>query len=188
MRFRDSFRALIGLFIILAFVYGVLAAVQPRVQYTLAGWIPVPTVKDQIEAALFRIGAECGSATAQSALGELYVEGRGVQQNDVEAIRWFRVAAEQGDAYAQCGLGTEMYVGGHGVEPDYSEALKWYRKSAEQGYPYAQFMLGEMYRGGLGVERDDAEALKWFRKAAEQDDASARSVLPGYDIGGSRSQ
>ena len=42
-----------------------------------------------------------GDADAQFNLGFMYDNGRGVAQNDAEAVRWYRKAAEQGDAGAQ---------------------------------------------------------------------------------------
>lgn len=44
--------------------------------------------------------AEQGNPMAQHHLGWLYVLGRGVPQDDEEAVRWFRKAAEQGDSDA----------------------------------------------------------------------------------------
>jgi TPR repeat protein len=44
----------------------------------------------------------------------MYLEGRGVQQDDTQAVAWYRKAAEQGDASAQQSLGY-MYVKGRGV-------------------------------------------------------------------------
>ncbi len=49
--------------------------------------------------------AEQGDAKAQFNLGVMYSDGRGVPQNDAEAVKWFRLAAEQGDASAQYNLG-----------------------------------------------------------------------------------
>ena len=85
----------------------------------------------------------------------------GVQQDDVEAVKWYRKAAEQGDADAQVFLGL-MYRNGKGVQQDYAEAVKWVRKAAEQGNAEAQFNLGVivMYRSGKGVQQDYAEAVK----------------------------
>ena len=39
--------------------------------------------------------AEQGNAKAQSALGIMYYEGRGVPQDYVQAVRWYRKAAAQ---------------------------------------------------------------------------------------------
>jgi len=47
-------------------------------------------------------------------LGVMYRDGRGVIQGYAEAVSWYRLAAEQGDARAQYNLGS-MYEGGKGV-------------------------------------------------------------------------
>ena len=36
-----------------------------------------------------------------SALGFMYDEGRGVPEDDLEAVKWYRLAAAQGDAGAR---------------------------------------------------------------------------------------
>ena len=93
-----------------------------------------------------------------------------------EAVRWFRLAAEQGDAAHQRRLGL-VYATGEGVPEDHAEAAKWFRLAAEQGDAGAQADLGFLYANGAGVPEDDAEAMKWYRKAAEQGDASAQFNL-----------
>ena len=42
--------------------------------------------------------AEQGDAEAQVILGYLYAVGDGIPENDAEAIKWFLLAAEQGNA------------------------------------------------------------------------------------------
>ena len=37
----------------------------------------------------------------QNNLGWMYENGRGVQRDRVEAVRWYRRAADQGDSWAQ---------------------------------------------------------------------------------------
>jgi len=81
--------------------------------------------------------AEQGNADAQNWLGFMYQNGRGVAQDDKEAVKWYRKAAEQGHAYGQSNLGV-MYANGSGVAKDDKEAVKWYRMAAEQGHAYAQ--------------------------------------------------
>jgi TPR repeat protein len=98
------------------------------------------------------------------------------ERNYAEAVKWYRKAAEQGDAWAQNCLGVCYYFG-RGVEQSYSEATKWYRKAAEQGDTNAQCNLGECYDCGRGVEKSYYEAAKWYRKAAEQGDANAQYNL-----------
>jgi TPR repeat protein len=57
--------------------------------------------------------------------------GHGVTQDYTEALKWFRKAADQGEAKAQANLG-KMYAMGHGVLQDYAPALAWFRKAADQ--------------------------------------------------------
>ena len=45
--------------------------------------------------------AEQGDAEAQFHLGEKYDTGLGVTQDDKEAVKWYRLSAEQGYAKAQ---------------------------------------------------------------------------------------
>lgn len=44
--------------------------------------------------------AEQGDATAQNNLGVMYEYGLGVPKDDAEAVKWYRMAAEQGNALA----------------------------------------------------------------------------------------
>ena len=55
----------------------------------------------------------------------MYNEGKGVPQDYKSAVKWFSLAAEQGDADAQCNLGV-MYEEGKGVPQDYVRAHIWF--------------------------------------------------------------
>ena len=81
------------------------------------------------------------NADAQYNLGRKYANGEGVPQDDAEAVRWYRLAAEQGNAGAQYNLGVR-YDTGRSVPQDHAEAVRWYRLSAEQGIAAAQLNLG----------------------------------------------
>ena len=105
-----------------------------------------------------------------------------------EAVRWFRMAAEQGDARGQANLGN-MYANGEGVLIDEAEAVRWFRLAAEQGHAGSQLNLGVMYAKGQGVLKDEAGAARWLRLAAEQGEAIARYNLGiMYAIGEGRAQ
>ncbi len=73
-------------------------------------------------------------------LGDCYADGKGVAQNEAEAVRWYRKAAEQNHAEAQYWLGA-CYADGEGVTQNDAEAVKWYRAAAEQGHAKAQSIL-----------------------------------------------
>jgi len=115
-------------------------------------------------------------AAAQGAIGAAYYFGKGVPQNYAEAVKWWRVAAEEGNAQAQNDLGT-AYQNGTGLVKDVAEAVKWYRKAAEQNNANAQYNLGNAYYQSLGIPKDDNEAMKWFRKAADQGYAPAQRAV-----------
>ena len=100
-----------------------------------------------------------------------------------EAARWYRLAAEQGDAMAQYNLGT-MYDNGRGLPQNYAEAARWYRLAADQSLAQAQYNLGNTYASGEGVPENDAEAARWYRLAADQGLAKAQYNLGAmYDKG-----
>ncbi len=116
--------------------------------------------------------AERGHAVAQNILGLMYNHGNGVAQDHKEAVRWYRLAADQGDANAQSNLGIR-----YANDLNHKEAFKWFRLAADQGIARAQFKLGWMYYVGDGVPQDYKEALKWYRPAADQGNAIAQSNL-----------
>ena len=89
-----------------------------------------------------------------------------IAKNYEEAVRYYRLAAENGYARGQWNLGA-MYDFGYGVTQDYQKAVDWYRKAAEQGDAVGQCCLGFMYENGYGVTQDYQEAFDWYRKAAE---------------------
>ena len=66
----------------------------------------------------------------------MYANGEGVPENDVEAVKWYRKAAEQGDAGAQSNLGS-MYAKGDGVAEDKLNAYVWWSVAKAQGDPSA---------------------------------------------------
>ena len=66
----------------------------------------------------------------------MYGNGNGVPQDDAEAVKWYRLAAEQGDARAQNNLGVS-YEFGEGVPQDDVTAHMWWNLAAANGNPAA---------------------------------------------------
>ncbi len=93
-----------------------------------------------------------------------------------EALKWFKAAAEQGDASAQYNLAL-LYEGVEDIPRDYGEALHWYKLAAKQGDAAAQNSVALFYDQAMGVPQDVVEAVKWYRLAAEEGDASAQFNL-----------
>jgi len=59
----------------------------------------------QAEAERYRHAAEKGDAAAQINLGNVYWDGKGVEQDREKAAMWYRRAADQGHATGQQNLG-----------------------------------------------------------------------------------
>ena len=62
----------------------------------------------------------------------MYYNGQGVLQDSAAAVKWCRLAADQGDDAAQYNLGV-MYEKGQGVPQDYVQAHKWWNLAAVAG-------------------------------------------------------
>ena len=119
--------------------------------------------------------AEDGDAESMYALGNTLFG-----QNDPEAVKWYRQAAEKGHMEAQYKL-AEIYRMGKAVEQDMSEALKWYLKAAEQGQPEAMNEVCKCYLDGNGTERDVDKAVEWYFRFAETGRGTLHLVRRAWD-------
>jgi uncharacterized protein len=63
--------------------------------------------------------------------------------NYKEAVKIFRVAAEQGDKFSQHCLGVMLYKG-QGAKQNYTESFKWLNLAAKQGLLQAKLDLSIM--------------------------------------------
>ncbi len=75
--------------------------------------------------------ANGGSAPAQAQLGFMYSSGLGVSEDHAEAVRWSRLAADQGLARAQHNLGVH-YRDGLGVPQDDVQVHMWSNLAASR--------------------------------------------------------
>jgi clan AA aspartic protease (TIGR02281 family) len=108
-------------------------------------------------------------------MGIRYLQGTEVTQDFKEAVKWFRLAADKGNAKALGFLGAIFHDGGEGVAKDYREAVKWYRLAAQKGNADAEGTLGQIfYTGGAGVTQDFKEAATWYALAAVHGEAEAQ--------------
>lgn len=120
--------------------------------------------------------AKRGDAKSQFDLGRAYEAGTGVEQNDDQAVKWYRAAATQDYAPAENRLGV-MYSLGRGVNRDKAEALGWYRKAAKHRLPEACFNVAISYYNGDGVPEDPNMAYAWMFAAKDAGDLQAQDAL-----------
>ncbi len=74
--------------------------------------------------------------------------GAAWRRDDAEAVRFFRKAADAGDANAMAYLGI-MYAEGHGVAKDEAEAVRLYRLAMETDRDVGVSNLAWMYAHGI---------------------------------------
>lgn len=75
--------------------------------------------------------------------------------------------AEQGDAEAQCAIGS-MYQLGLGIPPDGQAARRWYLQAGERGSGLAYNNLATLFMVGcVNLEADMEQARIYRHKAAE---------------------
>ena len=130
--------------------------------------IPQDTVKAEVlykQAAPGLLAlAKQGNAHAQFCLGQMYLDGRGLNRNEKEAFQWTIKAAEQGLPEAQGAIGF-MY----GVKKDEKESLMWLRKAEKQNLSDVKGAIGMLHiEGKLGVKKNAAKGLQLLKESVEQ--------------------
>lgn len=122
--------------------------------------------------------AKDGDAELNFLVGHLYNFGYAeIKNENIEALKWFRIAAEAGQAEAQNLLGIVYREGRWGVKADGNEAIKWYRRAAEQNDKDALMNLAEIYYEGEITRVDYAQALSLFERAYQRGNSRAARYL-----------
>ena len=85
-----------------------------------------------------------GHAGAQNNLGVMYRYGNRVDRDYVEAIKWYKLAADQEHATAQYNLGLMYEDGGEGVDQNHPEAIRLFKLAAAQGLTQAKDYLAAL--------------------------------------------
>lgn len=113
------------------------------VMYSAGEGVP----RDDTQAMMWRIkAAEGGDASAQQVLGTIYRYGvQGFEEDLVEAVRWYRLSAAQGNLVSQRALAW-MYSQGIGVPADLIEAYVLWSPSVAQGDAHAISRRDELTR------------------------------------------
>lgn len=102
---------------------------------------------------------------AHYVIGNYYAEGFGTEKNQVEALRYYLLAAEQGVGQAQAIVGR-AYFTGEGVPQDSLAALNWSLRAAERGQPLSYRTLCEIYGRQAVANPGRILGASWCRLAA----------------------
>ena len=120
--------------------------------------------------------ADGGDAAAETNVGLLYSQGKGVKQDYKQALDWYMKAAMQNYPDAEYNLGI-LYQDGKGTAADPKEAKRWFGYAANSGNVRAQMKMADIYWNGDGVDVDTKEAVKWLEMAADKGNPQAQLRL-----------
>ena len=129
-----------------------------------------------------RARAARGEAAAQADLGYKYEMGLdGLAKDEREAVRLYKLAADQGESWGQNNLGALYADGLGGLPKDEREAARLYKLAADRGNAAGQTNLGAFYADGRGgLPKDEREAARLYKLAADQGDAWGQSNLGAF--------
>ncbi len=126
--------------------------------------------------ARLRRQALAGNGQAANELGIIFWRGTPYRNHPAAALRWWRLAAKEGNASAMISLAADYYAGNDGLPRNRKLAARWYRRAARaaragarRGDAAAENSLGWLYLHGRGgLPHNDALAARWFRRSAHQ--------------------
>lgn len=122
---------------------------------------------------MLRSAAEAGHPRAAALLGSLREDGRGVEKSIEDAVHWYRVATDQGQADAMAALGRLLLQ----QPATRDEASRLLQKAAQLGDTTGQYYLGWLLAQRNDESRDDGQAYAWFAKAAGQGHVGAQVAV-----------
>ena len=152
-------------------------AKPPRRVFYELGRAYAASGQDGQAATFYQKAADMRHPLAFAALGEFYLNGRGLPRNSVLAISMFARASDGGYFPAALRIG-QIYAAGLGIERDYAKAASYFEVAATQlkvTSAYAE--LGQLYLTGRGVPLDKQKACDLFRQGSEAKDPTAMARL-----------
>ena len=105
-----------------------------------------------------------GNATAMGRLGRMYRDGKGVERDLDEAIKWMRKAADKNVGWAKNELFDILWK--IDTPEAHEEMISVATEFAEKGDGNAMGRLGRAYRHGKGIEKDNGLAASYLLMAA----------------------
>jgi len=96
--------------------------------------------------ATLRRKAEAADAAAQYELGRAYDKGKGVEEDEVEASRWYARAGRQGHKNALYELGDQHFFGAGDVPFDRVRSYAYWDLAAARGHFFARFRRNALAR------------------------------------------
>lgn len=136
--------------------------------YQIGNYYDVMTIDKNPDEALkwILLSAEGGFSYAQFHLGGMYLQGKGVEQDDVMAAKWFLEGAKNGDIQACVNIAI-LYFEGRGVKQDLEKAYAWGSLAAFKNNKNAKSLIQAVLPKLQDRENADLLAAEYFKKYAE---------------------
>ncbi len=133
-----------------------------------------------------RRAARSGDVGAQALLGQVFLEGRGVEVDEAEGFHWHAVAASAGNIESMNMVGR-CHELGRGTVVDETLAAVWYRKAASAGLDWGIYNYANLLATGRGVARDRPQAFALYQRAAAMGHAKSMNFVgrhydEGWDV------
>lgn len=105
-------------------------------------------------------------------------------EKDIEALKWFRKAAELGDPSSQNIVAHLYEKGDWGIKQDPQKAIEWYKKAIASGDNDAPMNLAKIYYKGVLTEVDYKKALSLFESVKDYNPTEASKYLSQFYYNG----
>ena len=125
------------------------------------------------------MAAKQGILEGQALLGQILLEGQGIERDVPLAFRWFAIAANSGHLMARNMLGRCLEHG-WGCELDERAAASHYRLAAQGGLDWGLYNYANLLATGRGVVQDQYAAFALYREAAHLGHAKSMNLLGRY--------
>lgn len=125
------------------------------------------------------LAAGQGVVEAQALLGQILLDGRGIERDAALALKWFAIAASRGHPMAHNMLGR-CHEHGWGCAASAERAAGHYLQAALAGLDWGLYNLANLLGTGRGVALDHARAFACYLQAAALGHAKSMNLVGRY--------
>lgn len=115
------------------------------------------------------VDSECDidylQASSHYFIGECFEKGYGSETSQLDAIKFYTIAAGEGNHQAQYRLAKAFFNSELGLSKNLGKSINYYELAAEQDNEEALLFLAKAYHQGLGVKQSDDKAYYYLRKS-----------------------
>ena len=125
---------------------------------------------------LWHRGVEFGCAESMAGIGQAYLFGRGVEQDQKKAMHYWELAAMKGDAGSRHILGLMEQKAGN-----MDRAVKHYMISVRSGSNTSLKKIQKLYLDGKATKDEYTEALRGYQKYLDEVKSRQRDEAAAFD-------